>query len=123
VLAAVAALVIGYVPLTGLDHLHLHIDHGHEFFHDHLHIGHHEHGDRHDHPAEPSDDHDHGDPGDEQDLGSAVVSLGQAAQVRPPAVEIEGSASPVRGRTLPASDCAFDQEPLHPSWDSRAPPA
>ena len=120
-LAAIAALVVGYVPLTGLDHLHHHIDHGLEFFHDRLHIGHHDHGGPDEHPADPREEHDDGDPGDESESGSAVVSLGQSAQVQPPAVEIDDSASPTVGHTQLRVVRAFDQ-PLHPSWDSRAPP-
>lgn len=120
VFAAVVALVVTYVPLTGLDHLHLHIDHGLQFFHDHLHIGHHEHD--HSHRTQPSDNHNDNDSGDEQDLESAVVSVGHAAQVRPAVVDVEDAASSIAGRTALPANRATDQ-PLHPSWDSRAPPA
>ena len=117
-LAAVVTLVVTYVPLTGLDHLHLHIDQGLQFFHDHLHIGHHEHGQP--HQAQPSENHDD-DSSEEQDLESAVVSLGHGAQVQAAVVNVETADSSVEGRTALPADRATDQ-PLHPSWDSRAPP-
>ncbi len=116
--AAIVTLIVSYVPLTGLDHLHLHLDHGLRFFHDHLHIGQHDHG--HPHDTEPSENHDD-DSGEDKDPGSAVVSLGHAAQVLPSAVEFEGPSSPVADQTALVDAIAFD-ETLHPSWDSRAPP-
>lgn len=120
-IAAVAVLVVGYVPLTGLDHLHLHIDHGVRLFHDHLHIGNHQHAHHHQNPAEPVKDTERDDRGEDRDPVSAVVSLGHPAQVRPPAVRIADSASPIAGRTVQPVVIPF-VEPLHPSWDSRAPP-
>ena len=121
-LAAVAALVVGYVPLTGLDHLHLHVDHGLHVFHDHLHIGHHEHDHHHRHPAEPGGSPDDDDSGDEQDRRSVVVSLGHAAQIRPPAVEIANSEAAVV-RIPTRSAAVVVEATLHPSWNPRAPPA
>lgn len=90
VLVAVVALVLGYVPETGLDHLHLHVKNGHEFVHDHLHVGLHEHGQP--GPAAPADTHD--DHGETPGRRSAMVSYAQAAQQRPPSVEVAQVAIP-----------------------------
>jgi len=118
VLAATVTLIVGYVPTTGLDHLHLHLDHGFRLFHDHLHIGHHDHG--HPHDTTRPENHD-GDSGKDKDPGSAVVTIGHGAQVQPAAVQLDGPSAPVADHTAPVTAVAFD-EPLHPFWHSRAPP-
>jgi hypothetical protein len=120
-LVGIAALVVGYVPLTGLDHLHLHIDHGLHFIHDHLHIGQH----KHDHVARwsgrPVDRRDHRDSDDDEITGSAVVSFSHSSQLRPPAIDVTGQLSPV----ATGGEHRFlvdDSSTPHPSWKSRAPP-
>ena len=115
-----AALVLAYVPLTGLDHLHLHLEHGLRFAHDHLHVGHHEHS--HAEPADPAPDGrgEHRD-GDDDSAGSAVVSFGNASQVRPLGIDLERQDSRLPNQGL--RDVAIGTgAALRPSWQPRAPP-
>jgi hypothetical protein len=120
IFATVAVLVIGYIPLTALNHLHLHIDRGLEFIHDHLHIGHHEHGR---HNTDSHQDTRHDDADEEPLQPSSVVTFALGAQVRPPAVEIQAVRAAVEERPWIATDHDVRTVALHPSWDSRAPPA
>jgi hypothetical protein len=126
-IVAVAALVTGYIPLTGFDHLHLHIDHGVRFFHDHLNIGHHEHGHHHahggheTHPARSSGDRGDGDGSDDSRPASTVVTLGHVAQVVPAEARLEADGTPLLIATSQPTAIERD-ESLHPSWQSRAPP-
>jgi hypothetical protein len=123
-LAAVPLLVFGYLPLTAFDHLHLHIAPNAEFFHDHPHLGHHDHGGHHHHhDAEPAgDDPDH-EGSDEPRRGVFVVSYGQSAQLRPGGVEIPAAMRAAGDRTIRPEHQAVSSGPCHPSWNSRAPPA
>jgi hypothetical protein len=119
-LVTIAMLVVAYVPETGLDHLHLHVEDGHEFVHDHVHVGHHEHDHDH-HPAAPTDTHD--DHGTSPHGRSAVVSYSQAAQVLPPSVDVAWVATAVEERAWLELDQGERSAKVHPPWSPRAPPA
>jgi hypothetical protein len=114
-------LVLSYVPLTALDHLHLHIDHGLHLFHEHLHIGHHEHETEDRHRRDHREPHDPGQSDDECPSSSAVISLGQAAQVRPVAVFLDVAGAQA---AVPSPELAVVpfEEPTHHSRNPRAPP-
>jgi hypothetical protein len=116
-LAVIPLLILSYLPLTGLDHLHLHISPKIEFIHAHLHIGHHNHSD----PADGEPDGADPDSGDPPHA-SAVVSYGHAHQICPDALQLPASPSPSRPRLISAPARPDAKTPAHPSWDSRAPP-
>jgi hypothetical protein len=120
VLVTVTPVLIGYVPETGLDHLHLHHKDGVELIHDHVHVGHHEH-DSHQHSPGKADESrdDHGDyPGDR----SIVVTYTRAAQVQPPAVVVETAATALEETPWSATDPVRRSTEVHPAWSPRAPP-